>query len=217
VSTHGLDGQRGPDIPADDDLRLLIREVLAEVLARRTGQAPGRQATPGAMPTAGYGARLSPTPPGPMPPTAVPAGIVDAEPPVDGPVPGAARPGGPGRNRSSQTGRGVTVRPVRLQTDEDVRQFALELVRLADNPARRRDLFAGRLSFTLASGPAATAGVAGMAGGEAGRIESGAVTERTVQAAARNGRRLVLGPRAVLTPLARDRAQALGVLIERER
>jgi len=44
-----------------------------------------------------------------------------------------------------------------------------------------------------------------------------AVTERAVQAAVKAGRRLVLGPRAVLTPLARDRALALGVPIEKER
>ena len=43
------------------------------------------------------------------------------------------------------------------------------------------------------------------------------MTERAVQAAARAGARLVLGPRAVLTPLARDRARALGVPIEKER
>jgi hypothetical protein len=49
------------------------------------------------------------------------------------------------------------------------------------------------------------------------RIEKGAVTERTVQAAASAGARLVLGPRAVLTPLARDRARSLGVPIEKER
>ena len=43
------------------------------------------------------------------------------------------------------------------------------------------------------------------------------MTERAVQAAAKAGERLVLGRRAMLTPLARDRAQALGVPIERER
>ncbi len=43
------------------------------------------------------------------------------------------------------------------------------------------------------------------------------MTERAVIAAARAGERLVLGPRAVLTPLARDKARALGVLVEKER
>ena len=49
------------------------------------------------------------------------------------------------------------------------------------------------------------------------RVEKGAVTERAVIAAAKAGERLVLGPRAVLTPLARDKARALGVPIEKER
>ena len=42
------------------------------------------------------------------------------------------------------------------------------------------------------------------------------LTERTVLKAAKAGSRLVLGPRAVMTPLARDRARALGVEIEKE-
>ena len=49
------------------------------------------------------------------------------------------------------------------------------------------------------------------------RIERGAVTERVVRDAARAGERLVLGPGAVLTPLARDRARSSGVQIEKER
>ena len=49
------------------------------------------------------------------------------------------------------------------------------------------------------------------------RVEKGAVTERAVIAAAKAGARLVLGPRAMLTPLARDKARALGVPVEKER
>jgi hypothetical protein len=49
------------------------------------------------------------------------------------------------------------------------------------------------------------------------RVERGAVTERTVARAAADGCRLVLGRRAVLTPLARDKARVLGVEIEKER
>jgi hypothetical protein len=48
------------------------------------------------------------------------------------------------------------------------------------------------------------------------RIERGAVTERAVVAAAKDGRRIVLGPCAVVTPLARDKARALGVVLEKE-
>ena len=48
------------------------------------------------------------------------------------------------------------------------------------------------------------------------RIERGAVTERAVVAASKNGGRIVLGPGAVVTPLARDKARALGVALEKE-
>jgi hypothetical protein len=58
--------------------------------------------------------------------------------------------------------------------------------------------------------------VNGSARPSARRIERGAVTEKVVRDAARAGERLVLGPRAVLTPLARDRARANGVEITKE-
>ena len=99
---------------------------------------------------------------------------------------------------------------VRISTDDDLHAFALRVLKLADNPKLRRDLIGGRIRFTLAGqaagGPAA-----------AHRVDKGAVTERAVAAAAKAGARLVLGPRAVLTPLARDKARALGVPIEKER
>jgi hypothetical protein len=103
------------------------------------------------------------------------------------------------------------VRAVRLRTDEELREFVLQVVRLADNPKRRRDLLTGRLRFTLdGGGPAAAPAVTR-------RVDKGAVTERAVIAAAGAGAALVLGPRAVLTPLARDKARALGVRVEKER
>jgi hypothetical protein len=135
-------------------------------------------------------------------------------------------------------GSGVTLQPVRLATNEDLHEFVLQIMRLADNPKRRRDLLAGRLRFTLTPAsltpaPASLTSAHGSSNGRGSpvpadhgragtsradhRIERGAVTERAVQAAASAGARLVLGPRAVLTPLARDRARALGVPIEKER
>ena len=99
---------------------------------------------------------------------------------------------------------------VRISSDDDLHAFALRVLKLADNPKLRRDLIGGRIRFALA-GPA-TAGPSA-----AHRFDKGAVTERAVAAAAKAGARLVLGPRAVLTPLARDKARALGVPIEKER
>jgi hypothetical protein len=60
-------------------------------------------------------------------------------------------------------------------------------------------------------------GVPGGATGGVRRVERGAVTEGMVRDAARAGERLVLGRGAVLTPLAKDRARASGVEIEKER
>jgi hypothetical protein len=47
------------------------------------------------------------------------------------------------------------------------------------------------------------------------RIERGALTEKLVIAAARDGRRVLLGRQAVATPLALDKARTLGVDVER--
>ncbi len=90
---------------------------------------------------------------------------------------------------------------VRIENDADLAAFALVVLEHGD--AVRQ----GRLRFTL--GGATPTGVF--------RVAHGAVTERTIKKAAEAGGRLVLGPGAVLTPLAREKARALGIDIERER
>ena len=132
-----------------------------------------------------------------------------------------------------------SVETVNLSTDEDLAAF---VARLLDLDAEARDeLRAGRKRFRLAApplpqtpstptvtiaaasgangthGPSGLTAVNGSEGPPARRIERGAVTEKMVRDAARAGERLVLGPGAVLTPLARDRARASGVEISRER
>ena len=117
---------------------------------------------------------------------------------------------------------------VDLSTDEDLAAFVRRLLDL--EPGEREELRSGRKRFRLAvpPGPRVQAARPGEAScpGETGRareaaavrrIERGAVTERVVNAAAQAGERLVLGRGAVLTPLARDRARASGVPIEKER
>jgi len=97
-----------------------------------------------------------------------------------------------------------------LRSDADLQAFVGRLLALFENPKKRADLRAGRLRFTLA-----TSSVPGQPV-PTRRIEKGAVTETQVKDAARAGASLVLGRRAVLTPLARDRARALGVTVEKE-
>jgi hypothetical protein len=134
--------------------------------------------------------------------------------------PGGTVPHGPGTvgGVPAQGGLPLTVREhvdsveaVSIRTDADLAGFVLHLLHLFENPKHRDALRTGRLRFRLAA-PAA----AGPAQ-PSHRIEKGAVTEAMVAASARAGARLVLGRRAVLTPLARDRARAAGVEIVKER
>lgn len=123
---------------------------------------------------------------------------------------------------------------VALRTQADLDALVRRVAGLCEDPARRAALREGRSGFRLAgpapagvgagvgAGASALAG-AGRGGSDRGsdrggvtRVERGAVTERAVKAAATDGHRMVLGPHAVLTPLARDRARVLGVQIEKE-
>ena len=128
------------------------------------------------------------------------------------PASGTPPPSAPAQDGPAFTPRdGVRdVETVSLRTDAELAAFVTRLLHLFENPRRRDDLRSGRLRFQLAA-----AGVAGSAR-PAHRIEKGAVTEAAVREAARAGARLVLGRRAVLTPLARDRARAAGVEIVKE-
>ena len=118
----------------------------------------------------------------------------------NGHAPGAD--GGPGR-----------LETVRIRTDADLNVFVRHLLTVFEDPRSRQELRAGRYRFSLAPEPRSSP--AGP--GPARRVEQGAVTEKTVAAAAAAGERLVLGRRAVLTPLARDKARKLGVHVEKER
>ncbi len=104
---------------------------------------------------------------------------------------------------------------VDLRSDADLDAFVRALAHRLENPRDRMAILSGKLRFTLAAiAPAATDAAAT---GAVIRIEKGAVTERHVREAAEKQARLVLSPRAVLTPMARDRARSLGVEIEKER
>jgi hypothetical protein len=103
---------------------------------------------------------------------------------------------------------------VNLSTDEDLAAFVKRLLDL--DPDQREELRSGRKRFRLAAAqPPSTPSRPGAS--PVRRIERGAVTEAMIDQAARAGERLVLGRGAVLTPLARDRARASGVQIEKER
>lgn len=133
-----------------------------------------------------------PPPPAPAPPP--PATVADQF---------GVEPTGPraanGKNRTET---------VQLTNDKDLDNFVRKLLRLFESPKTRADLKAGRLSFRLA-GSSRSSG-----GGAVHRIDTGAVTERQIADMA--GGTLVLGRKAVLTPLAREKARTLGIKIEKE-
>ncbi|GAA3800179.1 hypothetical protein GCM10022226_19620 [Sphaerisporangium flaviroseum] len=129
---------------------------------------------------------------------------------------------------------GEGARPVAIRDDDDLNAFALHVLDLARDPGRATDLREGRLRFRLDPSPIAVERTAGAppgyvertagaapsvhagAEGAVRRHEKGAVTERHVAEAAAAGARLVLGRRALLTPLAKERVRACGVVVERE-
>ncbi|WP_166907761.1 hypothetical protein [Mycobacterium sp. DL440] len=135
------------------------------------------------------GPAADPPPPAPAPPT-----VADQM---------GLQPTGPraadGKNRTET---------VQLANDKDLDGFVRKLLRLFESPKTRADLKAGRLSFRL------TGSARPSAGGASRRIDTGAVTERQIADMA--GGTLVLGRKAVLTPLAREKARTLGIKIEKE-
>ena len=128
-------------------------------------------------------------------------------------LPGVAAPLSAGASKPMP----IQSEQVTLRTDVDLDAFVRRVASLCEDPAARAAMQNGHSRFRL-SQPASAAPLSlPHANPDVHRIERGAVTERAVKKAAADGGRLVVGRRAVLTPLARDRARVLGVVIERER
>ena len=105
---------------------------------------------------------------------------------------------------------------ITLGSSADLDSFVRRIAALCEDPAQRGDLQDGRRRFRLTVAGSPTAHPSPTRSEAVVRVDNGAVTERTVKKAAADGARLVVGPRAVLTPLARDSARSLGVRVERE-
>lgn len=101
---------------------------------------------------------------------------------------------------------GAAVEPVRIASDADLDAFVRRVARLMRDPAAAARIEAGTLRFTLAAG-AAPAGEAPV---------GGLVNERAIERLP-EGATLRLARTAVVTPLARDRARARGIKLERSR
>ena len=100
------------------------------------------------------------------------------------------------------------VEDVVLVTDTELAAFVRRVIE------QREAIQSGRLKFRLKRARKAAEAEPTKGGSE--RIDKGIVTEKKVMAAAKAGKRLVVGKGVVVTPLARDKARQLGVQIERE-
>ena len=106
-----------------------------------------------------------------------------------------------------QPAGGSAVETVRIASDHDLAAFIARVT----EPQTLEKVRAGQLRFTLG----ATAAPAAAAAPSAAAL-TGVITEQKIDHLKGAGR-LVLGPGAVLTPLARDKARKLGLAIERRR
>lgn len=107
------------------------------------------------------------------------------------------------------------VEPVAITSDADLASFVRRLTALLDDPATGPAIRAGRHRFSLIGGRAAPSAPAA-APVAAAVVLSGTVTEAKIVAHAKAGT-IVLAPGAVVTPLARDKARALGLKLEARR
>jgi hypothetical protein len=113
---------------------------------------------------------------------------------------------------------------VAIASDADLVGFARRVLSLAGDPAKAKEIAAGRYPFRLdrpataqasaVPAPRATAQSTAPAA-QSHRIDSGVVTESTLNKLPRGLSRLLLGPSVTVTPLAKDRARALGLTFER--
>jgi len=120
---------------------------------------------------------------------------------------------------AAATGDVVTVR-----TQDDLDAVIRRVLDDARSAGRRRAIETGQVRFVLES-PASSARsgsasspVSQRGSGSGGHhvVEQGVLTERKVIAASKAGSAIVVTSKVVITPLARERARALGVEIQRE-
>src|SRR5262245_46894933 len=110
---------------------------------------------------------------------------------------------------------------IAIASDADLVGFARRVLSLAGDPAKAKEIAAGRYPFRL-DRPAAAQSSAAPApraatqpAAQPHRIDSGVVTESTLNKLPRGLSLLVLRPSGTVTPLAKDRARALGLTFER--
>lgn len=106
---------------------------------------------------------------------------------------------------------------VSIRSSGDLMRFVERLLEVTRDGKARQEIEEGRWVFRLDGAGAAPAarGPTAEPSGHKVTIEQGLIGERQIDALPKEARRLVLGRRARLTPLARDRVRQRGIEIER--
>ena len=127
------------------------------------------------------------------------------------------------RKPKAASGPAAAEERVAIANDADLIGFARRVLSLAGDPAKAKEIASGRYPFRLdrpaatqasvAPAPRVTPTVTPVV--QSHRIDSGVVTESTLNKLPRGLAQLLLGPGVTVTPLAKDRARALGLTFER--
>jgi hypothetical protein len=109
---------------------------------------------------------------------------------------------------------------VRIAGDADLAAFAKQVLSLANDPATRNAIANGSYRFKLEGGSSGAPTVSAPAANTSARIdpvriERGVVTETMLLKLPKGTKRLQVGASVSVTPLARDKANSLGITIER--
>jgi hypothetical protein len=112
-------------------------------------------------------------------------------------------------------GAAAVVAPVRMASDADLVAFARDVLRLAEDAQTRAAILAGRHPFHLAGPAQRTSHPPAAAPAQSHRIDKGVVTESVIAKLSSGVARLLLGPGVSITPLARDKAKARNISVER--
>lgn len=124
------------------------------------------------------------------------------------------------RKPKAGTATAASEERVAIGNDADLVAFARRVLSIAGDPAKAKEIAAGRYPFRLERAAASQAAPAptrqpAASVGQSHRIDSGVVTESTLNKLPRGLSRLLLGPGVTVTPLAKDRARTLGLTFER--
>jgi hypothetical protein len=110
---------------------------------------------------------------------------------------------------------------IAIVNEADLIGFARRVLSLAGDPAKAKEIAAGRYPFRLdrltqaSVAPTPHGAPAAPSAPQSHRIDSGVVTESTLNKLPRGLSQLLLGPGVTVTPLAKDRARVLGLTFER--